>query len=117
MILLRYLDANCLVKLVVSENGSNELRTHFFQDGIVCATTTFCFYEALGVLKTKLVNKKRPAIFRKSSIWLHAKNCVRWSKTKTFSWKRSHSLTETRFVSRSGWRPHTKLICPMPFNW
>jgi ISXO2-like transposase domain len=27
MILLRYLDANCLVKLVVRENGSNELRT------------------------------------------------------------------------------------------
>ena len=60
MIMLRYLDANCLVKLVIVENGSSELRSHFFQNGVVCATTTFCFYEALGVLKAKWVNKKRP---------------------------------------------------------
>lgn len=60
MIMLRYLDANCLVKLVIQENRSSELRTHFFQDGIVCATTTFCFYEALTVLKSKFVKKNRP---------------------------------------------------------
>lgn len=60
MIMLRYLDANCLVKLVIEEVSSTELRTHFFQYGVVCATTTFCFYEALGVLKAKWVGKKRP---------------------------------------------------------
>lgn len=60
MIKLRYLDANCLVKLVAEEHRSAELRKHFFQRGIVCATTTFCFYEALNVLKAKWVNQKRP---------------------------------------------------------
>jgi len=60
VIKLHYLDANCLVKLVAEEHRSGDLRNYFFQTGIVCATTTFCFYEALGVLKTKWVNKKRP---------------------------------------------------------
>jgi len=60
VIKLRYLDANCLVKLVAEEHRSADLRKHFFQSGIVCATTTFCFYEALSALKTKWVNQKRP---------------------------------------------------------
>lgn len=55
-----YLDANCLVKLVVVEEGSKELRDHCGKQGIICVTTSFCFYEALGVLKTKWVNHKRP---------------------------------------------------------
>lgn len=55
-----YLDANCLVKLVVDEAGSQELREHCVKQGVTCATTSFCFYEALGVLKTKWANKKRP---------------------------------------------------------
>jgi len=54
-----YLDANCLVKLVVVEAGSEELRDHCEKQGIICATTSFCFYEALGVLKTKWVKKNR----------------------------------------------------------
>ncbi len=60
MITLHYLDANCLVKLLVIESGSKELRKHFFSDGVVCATTSFCFHEALSVLKTKWVSKNRP---------------------------------------------------------
>lgn len=60
MITLHYLDANCLVKLVVGESGSSELRNYFFGNGVVCATTTFCFHEALGVLKSKWINRKRP---------------------------------------------------------
>ncbi len=59
MIKLHYLDANCLVKLVVKEQRSVDLRDYFFRGGIICATTTFCFYEALGVLKTKWANKNR----------------------------------------------------------
>ncbi|MEW8058543.1 MAG: hypothetical protein AB2787_03650 [Candidatus Thiodiazotropha endolucinida] len=55
-----YLDANCLVKLVVDEIGSNELREHCSKQGIIFATTNFCFYEALGVLKTKWIKKNRP---------------------------------------------------------
>ncbi len=60
MIKLHYLDANCLVKLVIEEYHSADLRKYFYRNGVVCATTTFCFYEALGVLKAKWINKKRP---------------------------------------------------------
>lgn len=60
MFKFHYLDANCLVKLVVVEAGSKELRGHCERRGIICATTSFCFYEALGVLKAKWVNQKRP---------------------------------------------------------
>jgi hypothetical protein len=60
MFKFHYLDANCLVKLVVNEVGSNELHDHCGKNGIICATTDFCFYEALGVLKTKWIKKNRP---------------------------------------------------------
>lgn len=60
MIKFYYLDANCLVKLVVNESGSMKLRDHCWQQGIICATTSFCFYEALGVLKVKWIKKDRP---------------------------------------------------------
>ena len=60
MLKFHYLDANCLVKLVVFEVGSKELSSHCNKQGIICFTTSFCFYEALGVLKTKWVKKKRP---------------------------------------------------------
>lgn len=60
MITLHYLDANCLVKLVVTESDSSALRNYFFGNGVVCATTTFCFHEALSVLKSKWINRNRP---------------------------------------------------------
>lgn len=60
MIKFHYLDANCLVKLVIDEPRSSHLRNYFFQTGVVCASTTFCYYEALGVLKGKWLNTKRP---------------------------------------------------------
>jgi predicted nucleic acid-binding protein len=60
MIKFYYLDANCLVKLVVDEEFSKELRDHCGKQGVISATTSFCFYEALGVLKSKWINKKRP---------------------------------------------------------
>jgi len=59
MFKFHYLDANCLVKLVVVEAGSKELHDHCEKQGLICATTNFCFYEALGVLKTKWVQKNR----------------------------------------------------------
>lgn len=60
MLKFHYIDANCLVKLVIDEAGSTELRAHRSKQGVICATTSFCFYEALGVLKTKWVQKNRP---------------------------------------------------------
>lgn len=57
---LHYYDANCLVKLVVEEVASDVLRAHFYSNGTVSFTTSFCFYEALGVLKTKWIGKNRP---------------------------------------------------------
>ena len=56
----QYFDANCLVKLVINKDGSEILREHLYSLGIVAVTTSFCFYEALGVLKTKWVKKSRP---------------------------------------------------------
>jgi predicted nucleic acid-binding protein len=55
-----YYDANCLVKLVVDEDGSKEIRGHLYAPGVVVITTVFCFYEALGVLKSKWVGRRRP---------------------------------------------------------
>lgn len=55
-----YYDANCLVKLVVDEDGSKEIREHLYASGVAVITTAFCFYEALGVLKSKWIGKKRP---------------------------------------------------------
>ena len=60
MLKLHYYDANCLIKLVIAEAGSDELRAHFYSTGIVSFTTSFCFYEALGVLKAKWIGKSRP---------------------------------------------------------
>lgn len=54
-----YYDANCLVKLVLEEDGSEKLRKHFYACGSTAVTTSFCFYEALGVLKTKWSKKNR----------------------------------------------------------
>ena len=54
-----YYDANCLVKLVVNEKWSKELKNHFYAIESTVVTTSFCFYEALGVLKTKWVRKNR----------------------------------------------------------
>lgn len=54
-----YYDANCLVKLVIDEAGSQEIREHLYADSVVVFTTPFCFYEALGVLKSKWVGKNR----------------------------------------------------------
>ncbi len=56
----QYYDANCLVKLVVEETWSKELREHFYPLGATAITTSFCFYEALGVLKTKWARNNRP---------------------------------------------------------
>ena len=59
MFQFHYLDANCLVKLVVDEAGSKELHNYCGKRGVVCASTSFCFYEALGVLKTKWSKQNR----------------------------------------------------------
>jgi len=56
---IHYYDANCLVKLVVDEKDSTKLRQYFYEADSVAITTSFCFYEALSVLKTKWVKTNR----------------------------------------------------------
>ena len=56
---LHYYDANCLVKLVVKENDSQQLKDYFYESTSTVVTTSFCFHEALGVLKSKWVQSKR----------------------------------------------------------
>jgi predicted nucleic acid-binding protein len=51
----QYLDASALVKLLVDERHSQELRA-YLHDSIV-ATTPLCFAETLGVLKNKWLRK------------------------------------------------------------
>lgn len=44
---------------MIEEDGSKRLKKHFYGRGSVAVTTSFCFYEALGVLKTKWSKKNR----------------------------------------------------------
>jgi predicted nucleic acid-binding protein len=117
MIMLRYLDASCLVKLVIGENGSSELRTYFFQNGVVCATTTFCFYEALGVLKAKWVNKKRPDKISEEQYLAGCEELCSLVEDQNIQ------LEEISFYDRETFRESEQLasvhqlICPVPFNW
>lgn len=57
MIRIHYLDASAIVKLVLNEKGSAELRQYFGQESNF-TTTSLCFAEALGVLKVKRFNQK-----------------------------------------------------------
>ncbi len=52
-----WLDASALLKLVLAEHGSEELRSVFQAAGCVY-TTSLCFGEALGVLKVKRFYRK-----------------------------------------------------------
>ena len=54
-----YYDANCLIKLVIDEAGSVELREFFYGLSSTAITTSFCFYEALSVLKAKWLKTTR----------------------------------------------------------
>ena len=49
---IHYLDASAIVKLVLNESGSAELRQYFANESNFSATS-LCFAEALGVLKVK----------------------------------------------------------------
>lgn len=51
------LDTSALIKLVLNENGSQELKT-YFSHNFTFWTTSICFGEALGVLKTKYLYRK-----------------------------------------------------------
>jgi len=51
------LDTSALIKLVINEVGSQELKTYFSQNSTFW-TTSICFGEALGVLKTKYLYRK-----------------------------------------------------------
>ena len=55
---IHYLDASAIVKLVLNERGSAELRQYFGKESNFTATS-LCFAEALGVLKVKRFNQKR----------------------------------------------------------
>jgi predicted nucleic acid-binding protein len=47
-----YIDASAIVKLIVDEDGSKIIRKYFDEQSIF-HTTSLCFSESLGVLKTK----------------------------------------------------------------
>ncbi len=49
---IHYLDASVIVKLILNEKGSAELRQYFGKESNFTATS-LCFAEALGVLKVK----------------------------------------------------------------
>lgn len=49
-----YIDTSALVKLFIQEDGSKKLKDYFSKH-TVFHTTSLCFAEALGVLKTKKV--------------------------------------------------------------
>jgi predicted nucleic acid-binding protein len=55
---VEYLDACAAVKLVITELGSDQLKAHFSNHSF--SITSFCFFEALGVLKRKMVNGEIP---------------------------------------------------------
>jgi len=46
-------DASALVKIYVEECGSDIVRSYFFNNAPTRYTTSFCYYEALNVLKVK----------------------------------------------------------------
>jgi predicted nucleic acid-binding protein len=72
-----YYDANCLVKLVIKESGSSELQQSVEDLESVAITTSFCFYEALGVLKTKWSRQNRTdAISQKDYLTASAELCA-----------------------------------------
>ncbi|MBI4525439.1 MAG: hypothetical protein HY695_16685 [Deltaproteobacteria bacterium] len=52
LIRIHYLDASAIVKLVLAEEGSRELREYFGKESNFSATS-LCFAEALGALKVK----------------------------------------------------------------
>lgn len=53
---IHYLDASAIVKLLLNEPGSTELRQYFGRESNFTATS-ICFAEALGVLKVKRFNQ------------------------------------------------------------
>lgn len=57
LIRIHYLDASAIVKLILDEKGSAELRQYFGKESNFSATL-LCFAEALGVLKVNRFNKK-----------------------------------------------------------
>jgi predicted nucleic acid-binding protein len=52
MIMINYLDASAIVKILVKEIHSDTLKKYFANNSNFY-TTSFCFFETLGVLKTK----------------------------------------------------------------
>ena len=57
LIRIHYLDASAIVKLILDEKGSGELREYFGKESNFIATS-LCFAEALGALKVKRFNLK-----------------------------------------------------------
>jgi predicted nucleic acid-binding protein len=58
---VHYLDASALVKLLVKEQGSDVIETYMSTEYTSAFnTTSLCFAEALGVLKLKHFNQRRP---------------------------------------------------------
>jgi predicted nucleic acid-binding protein len=51
-----YLDACAAVKLVITERGSNHLNAYFANHSFFL--TSFCLFEAFGVLKRKMLKKE-----------------------------------------------------------
>jgi predicted nucleic acid-binding protein len=86
---VNYFDASALVKLYVTEEGSDKLREYVnLHPGYV--TTPFCFYETLSVLKAKLY--REPKItenqYRKAAFEL-----IAW-----FSYKERYDIKDLNFT-------------------
>ena len=52
-------DASALVKVFAQEDGSDLVRNYFYNRSPTKYTTPFCFYEALSVLKTMWLYRKK----------------------------------------------------------
>jgi predicted nucleic acid-binding protein len=57
LIRIHYLDASAIVKLFITEEGSDRLQTYFGEESNFHATS-LCFAEALGALKVKRFYRK-----------------------------------------------------------
>ena len=70
LIRIHYLDASAIVKLFITEEGSERLQRYFGEEANFY-TTSLCFAEALGALKVKRFYRKKSLM---NNIFARAKN-------------------------------------------
>jgi predicted nucleic acid-binding protein len=70
LIRIHYLDASAIVKLFIAEEGSDRLQKYFSEESNFY-TTSLCFAEALGALKSSAFTEKKSLM---NNIFVRAKN-------------------------------------------